>query len=547
MTANGTVRRLKHFSIRGACPTLVLTLVALLTTPAIASAVEDPAAALFDPGTVDVIELMLPQASIEALEAEPGEYVPGSFEIAKTDGTPGGVGAFSVPLDVEIRLKGSTSFRELDGKSAFKLKFKKTGRYLGLKKLTLNNMVQDPSMTHETLSYAAFRASGVPAPRTGFAYLYVNGEDFGIELDVETMDDLALEKRFGAFEEPAQHLYEGASGADVEPGRATDFEVDEGDEADLSDLEALISAANSTGPEPWSTRIGPFADLGEMTTMWAVEKYVGQWDGYSGSDGTYQPNNYYLYSDAAGRFQMIPWGTDETWLQTRPVAFDGRAGLLFDECLEDPTCEALYRESLGAAAAAIDGLDLRAQASELAALLGPWQRLEAGSDRREHSLHEIREAVSDTRRFIAARPAQVSDFLDPPSGEPDEAAPSGMPPLVTPSPVSGLGRGEPAPARLLRVGRLELRGGALHTDLHVSAAGELDQRATISIGGQPVRACGERMRLAGVRSLDLRCPLTSAVRERLRAHWLRLAVTTRFSPGAGATETVVRRVTLPRG
>jgi hypothetical protein len=529
-------------STRRAFLSLTLTVAALAALPALAAAVEDPAAPMFDPSTVDVIELKLPPTSIEALEAEPGAYVPGTFEIAKTDGTPGGVGAFSAPLKVEIRLKGSTSFRELDDKSAFKLKFKKTERYLGLKKMTLNNMVQDPSMTHETLSYAAFRASGVPAPRTGFAYLYVNGEDFGLELNVETMDDLALEKRFGAFKKPPQHLYEGASGADVEPGRATDFEVDEGDEADLSDLEALIGAANSTGPEPWSTRIDPFADLGEMTTMWAVEKYVGQWDGYSGRDGAFQPNNYYLYSDPSGRFQMIPWGTDETWLQSRPVTFDGRAGLLFNECLEDPICEALYRESLGAAAAAIAGLDLRAQASELAATLGPWQQLEAGNDRREHSLHEIREAVAATRRFIAARPAQVSDFLNPPSGEP---GPAGTPP--PPSPTTTNPAPEPAPERLLRVGRLELQGSALHTDLHVSAAGELDQRATISIGGEPVHACGYRMQVAGARTVDLRCPLTPAVRERLRAHWLRLTVTTRFSAAAGAAETAVRRVTLPRG
>ena len=63
--------------------------------------------------------------------------------------------------------------------------------------------------------------------------------------------------------------------------------------------------------------------------------------------GQFQPNNYYLYSDPAGRFQMLPWGTDETC--ERRLPFDGPAGLLFDKCLADPACAALYREELGGA------------------------------------------------------------------------------------------------------------------------------------------------------------------------------------------------------
>ena len=30
-------------------------------------------------------------------------------------------------------------------------------RFFGLKNLTLNNMIQDPSMVHETFAYGAFR------------------------------------------------------------------------------------------------------------------------------------------------------------------------------------------------------------------------------------------------------------------------------------------------------------------------------------------------------------------------------------------------------
>ena len=68
---------------------------------------------------------------------------------------------------MSVRLKGKASFMPLSGKAAFKLKFGKTERFLGLKKMTLNNMVEDPSMLRETLSYAAFRAAGFPPREPG--------------------------------------------------------------------------------------------------------------------------------------------------------------------------------------------------------------------------------------------------------------------------------------------------------------------------------------------------------------------------------------------
>ena len=90
------------------------------------------------------------------------------------------------PLSVTLKLKGNSSFRDLDHKAAFKIKLAKGQPLLGLKKLTLNNMVQDGSMVHETLAYQTFRAAGVPAPRTGYAFVRVNGEPYGVYLNLET-------------------------------------------------------------------------------------------------------------------------------------------------------------------------------------------------------------------------------------------------------------------------------------------------------------------------------------------------------------------------
>jgi len=367
---------------------------------------------MYQPNTVDVIHLTLPPESIVALESEPDEYVPGTFSLAETEGTPGTEKAPSTPLSVEIRLKGNVkgSFRSLAGKAAFKVKFKKSQKFLGLRKMTLNNMVDDPSQIHETLAYSAFRGAGVPAPRTGYAYLFVNGEDFGLHLNIETVDVVALEKWFGVFHEPPQHLYEGEDGVDVRPGEALAFEIDEGKEEERADLEALIGAVNTAAPA-FSPRVAGFADLGEMTRMWAVEKYIGDWDSYSGQQGEALPNNYYLYSDPAGRFQMIPWGADQTWEPGHRLQFDGQAGLLFDDCLEDPACATTYRESLRAATVEIASLDLSGLGERTAALLLPWEQMEQSNSRHEHNVEEIEAAVEGVHEFIATRPGEAAAWL----------------------------------------------------------------------------------------------------------------------------------------
>jgi spore coat protein CotH len=194
---------------------------AALPAPAVAAPVPDLAAPMYQPQTIVEIDLDIPQASVDALEAEEdhGDYHPAEFSLSTPPGTPAGVEETSTPLKIEVKLKGhfNSSFRPLSEKAAFKLKFAKTERYLGLKKMTLNNMVEDPSMIHETLAYSLYRAAGVPASHTGYAFLRVNGEDYGVYLNIETLDDLAMEKRFGPFEEPPQHLYEGESGHRAKP------------------------------------------------------------------------------------------------------------------------------------------------------------------------------------------------------------------------------------------------------------------------------------------------------------------------------------------
>ncbi|HEX6602003.1 MAG TPA: CotH kinase family protein [Solirubrobacterales bacterium] len=529
----------------GRCLTLLgLSLAAFAAmTPTAAGA--DEAASMYAPDAVVAIDLTLSEAAIAELEAEPFEYVPGTFSLATTDGTPQGIGGFSTPLEIGIRLKGNVgaSFEDLNGKAAFKLKFDEfvDGQtFLGLEKMTLNNMVQDRSMLHETLAYRAFRDAGVPAPRTGYAFVRVNEEPYGLYLNLESLDLIALERIFGvAFQNPPQHLYEASYGYDVYPGEAAKFEVDEGKNKTRTDLEALITAVNGSEPESFAARVEDNADLEEMTRMWAVEKYIGHWDGYAGVEvvpgpNLHRPNNYYLYSDPLGRFQMIPWGTDQTWEET--IDFDAHDGLMFDLCLGDAACLEDFRAAVLDVLGQFEGAGYGQTVAAMAERLAPWQALDP---RKPYDEETIADGVEDLEYFLGKRPEDAEEWL---GIGPTPPVPPFMPQpaLVSPPP--------PAPALGPRwsIERARVAGSSIRTRLSLAVPGTVTQAGTIVTRNGTVTVCRDKGEADRSRTLSLRCELNARARERLERRRLKVALTTRFDPVDGPPESATRLVTVPR-
>lgn len=525
-------------------------LAALLAIPA--SAAADDIEWMYDPAAV--VEMHFGDISateLDQLEIEPDEYVKGTFQL-KVDGVPKG------PLltDVGIRLKGGlgSSRPVKTDKSGFKVRFDEfvdDQLYFGVKRLTLNNMVQDPSMVHETLVYKLFHALGVPAPRTGYAFIRVNGEPYGVYLNIETYDEVMLPRLFAS----TQHLYEAdAAGVDVRPGEADTFEVDEGDDEDLSDLEALATAAADTVGD-WSDGVEAVADLDEMTRMWAVERYAGNWDGYAGRyadplpSGPFRPNNYYLHSLENGVFTMLPWGTDQTWHV--PLEFDEPAGgLLFNNCLADASCNALYEAQLEKVAAAIAELELDRVAACTADLLAPWQALE-NPLRAEYDSAEIAKGVENTRTFMRLRPAELAEFLgaDPPVGVPDGSDPCpGSDPKkpAVPTVVPPAAAAPPLVATAAQIGKLRRKGGVVLTNLHVTGSAKATQWVVTRIDGKRRGLCRGQADRVGAGRLIVRCRLPEWAMNRLQDGPLRVRAAIGFFPEIGASRTVIRGLTVPR-
>ena len=410
--------------------TSALLVLLALALPAAARA--DDAAVLYDPANVAQIELTVSDEAEQSLLADPSTYVDATFRLTVA-------GVVFGPKPAEVRLKGHASFRPFDRKAALKVKFAKANRPFGLKSLTLNNMVQDPSMIRETLGYEVMRAAGVAAPRTGLAYVRVNKLGYGLYLNLETYDDVMLARLFATM----QHLYEADDpGVDVAPGGASTYEMEEGDEDDRSDLEALIAAANATGSD-WSEGMAGTADLDAMTRMWAAEQYLGHWDGYSVRGGPHSPSNYYLHSDEAGVFTMLPSGLDQTFDLQHPFPGSGD-GVLVARCLADASCLEAFRTNLGAVSAAADAMGIGTRLDVISATVAAWRPC---PDREHAGDAKWQAAVTGARAFVRDRRAAVASYLGAPAPAAEPALESTTPPPLSTAGCPAAPDPPPAPPR----------------------------------------------------------------------------------------------------
>ena len=107
--------------------------------------------------------------------------------------------------NIGIRAKGNTSLStvaSLDSERySFKIEFDQYDSsitYHGLDKLSLNNLIQDSTMMKDYLTYTMMNEFGVAAPLCSFVYITVNGEDWGLYLAVEGVEESSLERNYGS-------------------------------------------------------------------------------------------------------------------------------------------------------------------------------------------------------------------------------------------------------------------------------------------------------------------------------------------------------------
>ncbi len=158
--------------------------------------------------------------------------------------------------NIGIRAKGNTSLsqvKQMDSERySFKLEFDQydsSKSYYGLDKLCLNNLIQDNTMMKDYLVYQMMADFGVDSPLCSYAYITVNGEDWGLYLAVEGVEDAFLERNYGS---DAGELYKPDSMSfGGGRGNGRDFHMEDfaenGERPELPDGENMTPASQSDG------------------------------------------------------------------------------------------------------------------------------------------------------------------------------------------------------------------------------------------------------------------------------------------------------------
>ncbi|MEM9385234.1 MAG: CotH kinase family protein [Pseudomonadota bacterium] len=224
---------------------------------------------------------------------------------------------------VGIRKKGFQGSLS-EEKPALKLdlnRFIAGGDINGVTRLTLNNARQDPSLAKQCLAFQIFRDAGLVAPRCNFAQVRVNGEELGIYVNVEEVDETFVARN---FDDPLGKLFE-AEISDFWPGPwintwDPDTESAEDGNEELLDLTDVLEL---TPYESLLPELEARVDIPWFVRYWATEALIAHSDGYA-----FNMNNSVVYvSPLENQMRFIPWDMDSDFFPEGQTIFAIRSAL----------------------------------------------------------------------------------------------------------------------------------------------------------------------------------------------------------------------------
>lgn len=236
--------------------------------------------------------------------------------------------------NVAIRTKGNTSLTSVansdSDRYSFKLDFDyydNNGNYYGLKKLCLNNNYSDNSSMREYISYKIMGELGLDVPECAYSHITVNGEEWGLYLAVEPVDEVFLAEHFvdatGDLYKPEGQEGTGADlvydGDDISSYTGLNLKTNE-DTSDGKEIIALMKALED------GEGLEKVLDVESALKYIAANVALANFDSYLGNT----THNYYLYEED-GYFTVIPWDMN--------LAFGGFGGGEVD--IYEPTSQSM--------------------------------------------------------------------------------------------------------------------------------------------------------------------------------------------------------------
>jgi spore coat protein H len=230
---------------------------------------------------------------------------------------------------VGVHLKGRGSFRPLEEKPGLTLDF---GRYLpaqrfhGLRKIHLNNSVEDPSFVKEWIGSELFRAAGVPAPLVSHALVKLNGRPLGLYV---LKEGFAEEFFVRSFLRADGYWYDVDDGHDVDQPMNRRLVGEFWQNVD--DLQRLALAVREPDRNERWTRLHESLDVDRFITFMAMEVMICHWDGYC-----LARNNFRIYQPTNRPTMFLPAGMDQLFANPLLSWQPQMAGLVAKAILDMP-------------------------------------------------------------------------------------------------------------------------------------------------------------------------------------------------------------------
>ena len=315
----------------------------------------DDTSAFYDPNVVQRIELEVTSSDLKSLhDALPKRiYVPGVFRWKDRE-----------LRNVGIRYKGnSSSSPHQTHKRSFLIKFSEfeSGqRFLGLRRVALDNGVQFGSLFSERILGDILRTSNVIVSRSNYATVYLNDEYIGVYVNVERIDQSFIDRYFTYTDGNLYKVDTGGPGGDLtyQGDDATKytqaFEIKTNKStADYSDIVELVRVINQAADAEFDKWLMDKFDIQGFQQLMAVMLLGGAFDQYTG----FAPHNYYLYHELTlDKWYYIVWDLDvgfadnafgkvpviNGWDASYPLAANTTRPLI-KRIIADPTRLAAYR------------------------------------------------------------------------------------------------------------------------------------------------------------------------------------------------------------
>ncbi len=204
----------------------------------------------------------------------------------------------------------------------------------GQKSVRLKASGQDPTFLREPLAYELSRSIGGHAPRTSWARVLVNGEDYGFYQVAEHADKRMFKTLFGNNDGNKYQSLEACLGLDCPPWGCDALKASyKGDPGDGAELSALAKAVTATTADTLLPELQKRVGLGPLLANYATDAVLSNLDGLASAG-----QNFTLYVDAKtllieviaggadltfGNFKDAfyplesPWGTPNGWCADR--------------------------------------------------------------------------------------------------------------------------------------------------------------------------------------------------------------------------------------